>query len=222
MKLLFSFAATLAIVFCSPAVAETISLEELTSDGRSITSGDKLFDQFDYEATGNMPSAEFVSVSTFTDEDGNWGITFQGGFLDRPGNGQSNATISYQVTVLDTTKEISAAHIFGYPSVIGGGYGTMKVTETFPEDVPAESLIIHHVSPGGGLQLVDSANFANHYTTLHVRTDIHADAHDGSAASMSAIDQTFSQVLVPEPSVAVILITGFALLGCCFVRRNRR
>ena len=223
MKLALAFAATLAFVFCSSAVAETFSLKDLIEGDLAIGPefpDDKRFDQFQYTATGDMPSAEFVSVSTFTDQDGNLGITFQGGFLDRPDNGQSDASIFYQVTVLDTTKKISAAHIFGYPFVISGGYGTMEVTETFLPEVPDE-LMIHHVSPGGGLRLDDSVDFTNRHTTLHVRTDIHADAHDGSAASISSIDQSFSQVLVPEPSAAVILITGLALLGC-FVRRNRR
>ena len=221
MKLALAFAAAFAIAFCSSAVAETLSLKDLidTDLALSIESGDKLFNQFEYTATGNMPSAEYVSVSAFTDANGNVGITFQGGFLDRSGNGESYAFINYWVTVQNPTKKISAAHISGFPSVHGAGSGTMEVTETFSPVVG--TVEIYHFSPSNAFQSDDSTGFTDPHITLHVQTTIHADAPDGGAASMSFIDQTFSQVLIPEPSSVVILITGLALLGCC-VRRNRR
>ena len=222
--LVFAIAATLAIVFCSPVMAETFSMKELIEGDLSIVSGDKLFDQFEYTATGDMPSAEGVNVSTFPDDlDGNYGIEFLGDFSDKPGNGASIAVIRYQVEVLDPNKRISGAHIYGDPSVTGNGL--VKVTETFLPEVDNKLMTIYHISPDGGFQLVDSADFTNPTdlnTTLHVQKSIRADAQTaGGDAAIIRISQTFSQVLVPEPSTAVILITGLALLGC-FVRHNRR
>ena len=227
MKLALSFAATLAIVFCSPAVAETISLEELINDGLSITSDDKLFNQFEYTATGDMPSAADVNVIAFN-QGGNYGITFQGDFSDTCSTssmGASIATIRYQVTVLDSHQMISGAQISGDPSVSGDGL--MQVVEMFlsdESDGPDETMSIYDISQGPGVLFVESASadFADSYATLHVQKNILAYAQtECSEASISYIHQTFSQVSAPEPSTVVILITGLALLGC-FVRRNRR
>ena len=225
VRLTLAFAAISATVFCSPAVAEVFSLKDLIGTDLAppsipfIDSGDKRFDKFEYTATGDMPSAVGVNVSTFTDLDGNFGITFQGAFIDLYDDGPSDALIRYRVTVLDPTKKISDAHIYGNPVAIGTAL--MSVTETFLSEEPNEHMAIHHVSPGGNVQRIDSAYFDGRYTTMHVQKDITAYAKAvGSAATLSFIDQTFSQVLVPEPSTVVILITGLAFLGC-FVRRNR-
>ena len=221
MKLALAFAATLAIAFCSPAVAETFSLKDLDGTDLSITSGDKLFDQFQYTATGDMPPAEGVNVSTFTDQDDNHGIRFTGAFLDHyTSTGGSDATICFRVMALDPNKLISDAHLVGNTSAIGDA--SIQVFETFLYIEPDKDMSIHSVSPGGINQRVDSVYFDGHYRSLLVEKDIIALVlSEGSLASISVIDQTFSQVLIPEPSTVVILITGLALLGC-FVRRNRR
>ena len=224
--LVFVLTPTLAMVFCSSAMATPLSLKDLVGTDLSIESGGLCFNNFEYSAIGDMPLAESVEVTPFS-QDGNFGITFQsvqGDFGDSYLSiGASIATICYQVAVCDpnnSNKRISAAHISGAPFVSGAGL--MQVVETFQSDDLDETISIYYISQGPLEQFDDSADFANSYETLYVQKHILAYAQTvGSEAKiLSVINQSFSQVLVPEPSTAVILITGLVLLGC-FVRRNR-
>jgi hypothetical protein len=166
-----------------------------------------------------MPLAEDVNVVEFTDPYGYHGLRFQGDFGDTQFSvGGSDALIAFRVTVLDPNRRISDAHLYGNPSVIGEGEVT--ITETFTPDVSDKLMAIYHIAPGP-YKLVDSIYFDDLHTTLYVQKDIHAYSYSGSAATLSFVDQTFSQVEIPEPSSVVILLTGLALLGC-FVRCKRR
>ena len=75
--------------------ATSVRLSDLISGNPNdgIIVGDKTMSEFVYSATGDMPSASDVRVLGFRDLDGNWGITFQGAFLDLPGGGNSDAAI---------------------------------------------------------------------------------------------------------------------------------
>lgn len=220
MRLTLVLAAFLSLAVFSPAMAETIILADLIDNNSYIISGDKMFDNFGYTHVGNMPSAAAVTVSDFVDPYGNYGITFQGGFIDLYGeSGASDALITYRVTVLDPNKWISDAHIYGNPIAIGDA--AMQVAETFlPTEPDSVFLSIHHISPSGEVQRMDSVVFEGLYKSLYVQKDILAFAKSvGSAATISMISQSFSQV--PEPSTMITLALGLALFGC-FVGRNRR
>jgi hypothetical protein len=209
----------------SPAAASTITCNEsflLSSllDGGSITVGDKLFDQFTYLSTGDMPDADNVNVAPIQDSDGNFGLRFQGGFLDvfdgdpndpSDAGNPSDALIGYRVTVLDPAFLISDVRLAGNPVVIGppgATSGLIGVSETFlPDDLLI--LAIFDIEPGNSNQLVDSALLTTPLRTLHVQKDIIAFADaQGSAATLSFVDQTFSQVVVPEPSTISLLVLG--------------
>jgi hypothetical protein len=214
----------------SPAAASSIGCDDsfllstlLTGD--SVTVGDKLFDQFSYVSTGDMPDASGVNVLPFVDDNGNFGLRFQGGFVDLfdgdgggPGN-PSDALLSYRVTVLDPAFLISDVTLAGNPSVIGAS-GLIGVTETFLLDDPFVSLNIFDNQPGGPTQLVDSSLLTNPLKSLHVQKNIIAFADlEGSAATLSFVDQTFSQVAVPEPSTISLLLLG---LGATAWRLRRK
>ena len=222
MRLSVVIAILVAAVCCTPVYAETISMAKLIDTNGFIDSGDKRFDMFEYNATGDMPPAEGVNVITFIDTEGNYGITLQGVFLDHFSSpGGSDALIRYRVTALDPDRMISDAHLAGNPIAIGDAI--MQVGETFLPTEPGKSMSIHSIAPGGNDNRVDSVEFDNLYRSLLVQKDILAMAlTEGSAATMSMIDQSFSQVIVgiPEPSTFVALLSGLALLGCC-VRRFR-
>lgn len=219
MKSGLLFAGLLAVVFCAPLSAEVLNMRDLVDNDLYIDWGDKRFSDFQYAATGDMPPAESVNVITFTDHDGNYGITIQGGFIDLFGGGSSDALIRYKVTVLDPNMRISDVHIAGNPIVIGDGI--IHVGETFVPEEPNEPISIYHIS-GGDAQRVDSTYFDGLYSVLHVQKNILAYAQTaGSAATLSFIDQSFSQVLIPEPSTYVSLVLGLAFAGM-FFRRNRR
>ena len=79
---------------------------------------------------------------------------------------------------------------------------------------------IHNISDVN-VQLSDSVYFDESYVTLHVQKDILAYAQTpGSVATLSFVDQTFSQIMVPEPSSIAMLVAGVALLGCVIRRRR--
>ena len=223
MRLTLVIAILFVFVFCSPVLADPVWMSDLIDIDGFIISGDKRFDQFEYSATGDMPPADGVNVIPYTDADGNDGITFQGGFVDLFGRGPSDVLIRYRVTALDPNKLISDAHLAGNPVMIGRGI--IQVVETFLPTEPNKRMTIHVVSSGGvdrRVKRVTSVDFDGQYITLKVQKDILALAQGrGSAATLSFVHQTFSQVLVPEPSSVVILLSGLALLGCCVRRFGR-
>ena len=99
--------------------------------GFGVIVGDKLFDNFSYTPTGDMPAPTGVNVTGINDIFGNIGIRFQGGFNDSPFTvGPSDALITYKVTVLDPNSVITDAHIFGNPAIVAGT-GILSVVETF-------------------------------------------------------------------------------------------
>ena len=224
MRLSVVIAILFAAVFCTPVYAESISLADLINNNGSITNGDKLFDEFTYLATGDMPPAEGVNIAPWTDAAGNFGIVIQGGFGDLYGNGyddgSSDALLSFRVTALDQNKWISDAHIEGNPYAWGGS-AIMQVVETFTPAEPNKIMAITTVANANGQasQLVDDVVFDTLYRSLLVQKDIYAYAKDPfSSASISFIYQSFSQV--PEPTCVVFLLSGLALL-CFRVRRVR-
>src|SRR5437773_7651661 len=91
---------TLAAVFGSAlctansAHAQMYSLQNLIVNHGIVISGDKVFSNFSYIKSGNMPGASGINVMPIM-VSGNLGIRFQGGFFDLPGGGASEALISY-------------------------------------------------------------------------------------------------------------------------------
>jgi hypothetical protein len=204
----------------SPAAASSITLGapvvlSTLLDSGSVQVGDKLFDQFSYSATGDMPSSSGVNVIEIVDGDGNFGIRFQGGFVDLFGGGPSDALITYRVTATDPLFLISDVRLSGNPAVIGPEgeeSGLIGVVETFLLDDPFIELVIFDIKPGS-TQLVDGAFLTGPLRTLHVQKNILAFANvEGNAATLSFVDQTFSQVAVPEPSTISLLILGLAAM----------
>jgi len=199
----------LAVLVCAAPAARAVPLNTLTSGG-SITCGDKLFNNFTYSASGDMPAGSGVNVVCKTVA-GNLGLEFQGAFGDTPTSpGGSDALISYIVTVTDPRFVITDAHIYGNPAILPpGGTGIMSVTDTFHPDAP-NIMSIFDIKPDFPNQLSDFTTFATGYKTLHVQKDIFGFALRGFA-TMSFVDQTYSQTGVPEPGTLGLL--GIGLLG---------
>jgi len=169
-------------------------------DGGRLWSGDKLFSDFSYQGGGDMPDAEDVFVKAITDADGNFGIRFQGAFVDAFGGGASDALIDYKVTAPEG-RLIKDVHMAANPLVIGGSDkgGLVSVTETFLPDNEETVLSVFDIKPGSR-QLTDWADLVNEngdlapVQELHVQKDILVWTQTlGSAATLSFIDQTFSQ-----------------------------
>ncbi|MEM9414179.1 MAG: PEP-CTERM sorting domain-containing protein [Planctomycetota bacterium] len=208
--------ATGAIVmagFASTAFAGHItSLADLIDNDGTVQVGDKLFSNFDYAATGDMPDADRINVIEHIDDDGNFGIRFQGGFFDLAGGGSSDALITFDVTVLDPDLQISGAHLAGNLDVLGGSGGSSfgGITETFLSANVSDDLSIFATEDTS--VLADWVTFDTPVTTLRVQKNITLFADDDAVATtLSFVDQSFSQI--PEPgSLALLGLGGLALL----------
>jgi hypothetical protein len=196
----------------SVASAAPIPLKELIDTNGTMVNGDKEFSEFTYAATGNMPLAENVNVIPFQDAEGNFGLRFQGGFLDAPDpNDQASDTlITYRVRVTDPERLISGAHLAANLFAQDGGSAT--VTETFLPLFKATDEVLR--IPSGG-EVIDSIIFDVPQSDLVVQKNILMRA-TVSQVDLSFVDQTFSQV--PEPSSAIVWLPGLA----CIVLRSRR
>ena len=185
-------------------------------NGGTLTVGDKQFSDFSYAATEDMPSSDAVNVIPIQDCDGNFGIRFQGGFIDLPGGSASNALITYAV-MPTRNRQIVDVHLAGNLELVGPGIA--QVVETFlPPFSSGPTLTIF--DDGQTQQLTDWADLSRPIgpdEKLLVQKDILLLSEDGGvSASVSFVDQTFSQV--PEPSSSVLL-RGVGLLGWWRVRR---
>ena len=79
-----------------------IPMSELNNTGEFLEVGDKIFGNFDYNSTGNMPDEDNVNVIPIQDADGNYGFRLQGAFGDLPGDPPgSDALLTYTVWVAD-------------------------------------------------------------------------------------------------------------------------
>jgi len=208
---------------CSAAPARATLLSTLLGDGGSIQVGDKLFNGFTYSSTGDMPDPSTINVLAYVDPAGDYGLKFQGAFLDFLGGSGSDALLGFHVTVLDPNFAITGATLTGNPSVLGGN-GIVSVTETFLPSNSLASMSIYSIAPGTN-KLTDSVTFAQGYQSLYVQKDILAFAagSNGGVPTLSFITQTFQQspaISIPEPTSAVLL--GIGLAGLAWLRKKRR
>lgn len=206
---------------CSAAtiIGATVPLSTLI-DGGTITAGDKTFTNFNYSFTGDMPPAISVNVIPIQDDLGNFGIRFQGAFIDTTGvAGGSDALITYKVTAGDGFL-ITDAHLAGNPSRLGT-LGSMSVTETFlPLGANGEyTMNIYSDQNFPTPKLMDSVVFATPVKSLNVQKDILglAKVNPNSptapeTVTLSFCDQTFSQV--PEPTFGLLFVAGVIGMAC--------
>ena len=218
-RFMTGFVASL-FVFLSGSLAQATLISVLMDTDGELVNGDKVFSEFTYLATGDMPSADLVNVVSITDDDGNLGIRFQGAFVDLfGGGGGSDALITYKVTSLGAP--IIDVHLAANTAVVGvpgEKVGFMGITETFIPDDTELSLAVFDIEPGSR-SLVARGEFSEPHQILRVQKDILAfSASEGTAATVSFVDQTFSQV--PEPSTVVL--AGVALLSLLWIRIFRR
>ena len=225
-----SVAGTIDLIDLTPTVgsnsSESVNLAELVAgDVPGFIVGDKIFTGFSYSKVGlDMPSAENVEVLGFRDPDGNWGLTLHGTFSDFPGNGPSDALIRFMVEVTPEAfargLRISDAHLF----LSGVGVqedSFFSVDETFFES--NESLNVFRSTINGDTsQLSDWAFFDPTLRKLTVTKDVFARAADNATgpARATAIDQSFSQEIIPEPATALQSLIGVVALAGWLRRRD--
>ncbi len=203
------------------ALSDSVMLSDLITSGGSVMAGDKLFDQFAYSASGDMPSSSNVQVIPI-EAAGNYGIRLFSGFFDYAGDGASIATLSYRVTALDAGMGINGAQLSGNPAVVGnGGTGFFTIEKSFSSlEMPTQLVIFDQVP--GGTKLADSVGLNSVYPTLTVEVTLTGDSTSSEGAvNASFVDQTFSQGVVPEPQSLLIWMGSALLFGAVTLIHRR-
>ena len=204
---------------------ESVNLADLTSgEVMGVQVGDKTFTEFFYANLpgDDMPAAEDINIFGFQDEQGNFGISIHGTFVDFPGDGPSDALLRFTVEVAPEAAErgfrISDAHLF-----VGGiGLGDdsfFSVDESFQQNNQTMSVFSTTLDDPREQKLSDVVFFDQLYERLRVTKDIFAIAGDtNQPARTTVIDQSFSQEIIPEPTTLGLLMIG--LLGMSVKKRQ--
>ena len=240
---LFAVAACVAAITCLSGQAhatyielepndssESVILADLLSGQvTGVVVGDKKFSEFFYSTLpgDDMPDAADVNVFGFQDTDGNYGVSFHGTFIDLPGGGPSDALLRFTVEVTEEAiargYRISDAHLFA-GGVGVGDESVFTIDETFQEN--DATLNVFKTTLGGPTEtklsdwvFFDEA-YNEVYTSLRVTKDIFALASDDTNLPVRAtvIDQSFSQVIIPEPATLTLLV--MSALGIALGRRD--
>jgi hypothetical protein len=207
--------------------ATSVKLSDLLSGQvMGVKVGDKDFTGFSYSTIpgDDMPAPANVNVLGFRDSEGNWGVSFHGGFLDLPGGtGLSDAKLRFRVSVdpvgLRQGFRISDAHLFA--AGIGVGPDSFFAIDESFEGLN-NSMSVFKSTLGGSQtqQLFDWTYFDEPMESIVVTKDILAIAGANSTqpARSTVIDQSFSQTIIPEPATVAIALLG--LVGFAAVRRG--
>lgn len=211
-RIVCAVAICLGLMLNQSAIAAPVPLSDLLADDAEITSGDKLFTDFDYAYTEDMPAADAINVIPIMDAEGNYGVRFQGGFVDLPGGSPSDALITFKVTVTDPVNEITGARLAANVVAPSGGLGS--VAESFLPDITDPDDVLYVASD---TTLSDTVTFMSPQKSFMVQKNILLTATpDGGHVTMSFVDQTFEQI--PEPSSIVLLASS--VLGLGLIRRR--
>ena len=193
-----------------------------------IIVGDKIFSGFMYQFTGDMPTSDLINI-TGIQVDGHYGIRIQGGFKDLfdPGNQSSDALLNFDVRVMDPQRYlISGVHLSGNPSLSQPPENVLNAFAEVVETVSGSfgSLELRTQSDLNGPSVpawIDPLPWP--VETLHVSKDIQLfssiENDIATRATISQIDQTFSQIPVEVPEPMGILLSGFAALVTLSSRR---
>jgi len=233
---LFSIAAASAgavvLLFSAPTIAsadttnlnagESINLATLISESLSVQIGDKVFEGFTWDPSAgdtDMAAAN-VDFKALVNDIG-FSLQFQQP-LTAYDLDFKDIVFHYTVAVTNSSNLISDLHLSLTGTASGDAYGNVG------EDAYANSGDIGQIGhvqafvfDGAPEYLTDSTNLDSMVSQLWIAKDIQvAGASEGldDYVSISAIDQTFSQV--PEPSTVLLISLG--LLGLVAVNRKRK
>ncbi len=210
-----ALALALICVPCSQAqivIGPTVSFATLTNVGGDVLVGDKDFSNF--SISGGI-SAGQINVTSITEGDGDFGLRFSGGLVSA-GTPES-FSIGYTVSVTNSPMLISAANLLFNGQVVSGSTGQVQVTEqvfTNGNQFAGQLFVFANATNS---VLTASLPITPPQTFLNLSNNVFLTAQLPAFASISTIDETYTQV--PEPSALVLVAAGFT--GLAFFRRRR-
>jgi hypothetical protein len=213
--LLVICAAVALAVVCAPAskaqiiLGPTISMVNLTNN-QTIIVGDKAFT--DFSISGDY-QANQVNVTPIL-ENGNFGIRFSGALFS--GGTPMDFNLGYQVSVTNSPNLISAANLL-FNGQVTFGVGLAQVVEQVFTNNNELAGTMQVFATATTNQLSASLPIAPPQPFLTLSKDVLVSATLPAFATISTIDQTFTQV--PEPSALALVAAGFT--GLVLLRRRR-
>lgn len=219
--LLFSTPTTASAVTTNLTAGQTISLATVIDNTLGVQIGDKLFRDFFFSYTDNNgnPTDNLtrsnVNLTALSNDIG-FGVSFQQPLL-AIGSDFKDVVFKYSVTVTDPNFKISDIHLSITGAAGNGGFGSVG-EDTFVGGFGATN--VGHLDAFLSGPTTSSNNIVPAVTELWVQKDaiVTGNGAANGNASISVIDQTFSQV--PEPST--VLLVGLGLLGGVAVNRKRK
>ena len=184
-----------------------ISLTNLTN-GQDIIVGDKEFTNF--SISGDFLASQ-VSVIPIL-ENGNFGIRFSGPFVS--GANPMDMILGYKVSVTNSPDLISAANLLFNGTVVGAALAEV-VEQVFTNNNEFAGQLFVFASATTN-KLFDSLAIQPPQSFLTVSKDVIVEATLPAFATISTIDQSFTQV--PEPSTVALVVAAFT--GLAVLRRR--
>jgi hypothetical protein len=217
-----TFLAALTFLFGTPTTSKAVTtnltggafvpLDFLTA-GNQAQVGDKLFSDFTFVKSGDFPNnfgADDLNVIGIQTA-GNFGIRFQGGISPNLG-GSGDIFLTYTVEVTNPNFLISDLHL-----AYNGSQVSAVTEEAFANNVLVAHLEVKNPPP----VFQDQALIVPPRSELQIEKDIFVRSLNCGTVLISKIDQTFSQVQIPEPTTITLVSAG--LLGLlAFARRRDR
>jgi hypothetical protein len=199
--------------------AEAISLADLIANNGTITVDDKIFSDFSLTVSGGTGvfgpvDATGINVLATSIDPTHQMLTFAGGFFAGLGAGGPASSVDYLIGYTVTTTNglplINDIEL-SFNGVVTSPIATANVTEqAFVSGQLVGTVFVNTPSNLGTNSIVLSGG---PFTSVNVQKDILLVAAPDGQVSISAINQTISQVAVPEPTSLLFLGLGLAGLG---------
>ncbi len=212
-------------VTATPASAATFSLGDLISNNGTITVVDKVFSNFSCvkQGTGSPVNCGDINVNTLDTQ--NYGIQFQAGFNALAGN-TVDFLLEYDVEASSDFLVHDVEMLFnGFVTGDAFAFVTETVTNLDPTRGPLNALLGQIGVTNPPQVLTADADLAFNAQKVHVIKDVQLSGGTNGIATISFINQRFSQVPnqdvtpVPEPA-SILSLLAFGYLGIALKRKK--